>query len=282
MTALVMAAGLGLGVGLVLLGYAVLVAPRRPPAPPRPPRRPARVTRSLAVRIGIGAGLGLLGLLVTGWPVALLVGPAAALGLPLLLAPPANSAAIPRLEALQEWTRGLAGVLTVGIGLEQAIIATARSAPAAIRPQVGGLAGRLAARTPTDVALRRFADDLADPTGDLIVTSLLLGAARRGQGMASVLENLAASVADEVRIRRGVEADQSQVRTAARMITVVTLLMMGGLFAAGTYTEPYGTPLGQAVLVVLIAAYAAALAWMRRIADGAPPARLIDPDGAPA
>ena len=259
MTALVMACGFGLGLGLVLLGYAVLVAPHRTPAPPTTRGRGARGSRTLWVRAGIGLALGLVGLLVTGWPVALLVGPLAALGLPLLLAPPTSATAIPRLEALQEWTRSLAGVLTVGTGLEQAIIVTARSAPAAIRPQVTALAGRLAARTPTDVALHRFADDLADPTGDLIVTSLLLGAARRGQGMAAVLENLATSVADEVRIRRAVEADQSKVRTAAKMITAVTLLMMGGLFIAGSYTKPYGTPLGQVVLVVLITAYAASL-----------------------
>jgi tight adherence protein B len=166
--------------------------------------------------------------------------------------------------------------------MEQAIITTARSAPAAIRPHVSGLAGRLSARTPTDAALRRFADDLADPAGDLVVTSLLLGAARRGQGMASVLENLAASLADETRIRRAVEADQAKVRAAARMITVFTLLMMGGLFAAGSYTAPYGTPVGQVALAILLTAYAAALAWLRRIADGKPVARLIDPQGGPA
>lgn len=283
MTALVMAAGFGIGLGLVLLGYAVLVAPHNPaPTSATRPRRSGRLSRTLVLRLGIGLGLGLLGLLVTGWPVALLVGPLAAVGLPALLAPPPHAAQIPRLEALQEWTRGLAGVLTVGIGLEQAIMATSRSAPAAIRPQVSSLAGRLAARTPTDVALRRFADELADPTGDLIVTALLLGASRRGQGMAGVLENLAASVADEVRIRRAVEADQAKVRTAAKLITAVTLLMMGGLFVAGTYTRPYGSPLGQVVLVILIAAYAGALAWMRRIANGTPPARLIDPTGVPA
>jgi Flp pilus assembly protein TadB len=284
MTALVMAAGFGIGVGLVLLGYAVLVAPRSPASPVAgsPRRTTRRISPTHAHRLGVGITVGLLGLLVTGWPVALLVGPLAALGLPALLAPPPHAAQIPRLEALQEWTRGLAGVLTVGIGLEQAIIATARSAPAAIRPQVSALAGRLAARTPTDVALRAFADELADPTGDLIVTALLLGASRRGQGMAGVLENLAASVADEVRIRRAVEADQSKVRTAAKLITAVTMLMMGGLFIAGTYTRPYGSPLGQVVLILLIAGYAGALAWMRRIANGTPPVRLIDPTGAPA
>jgi Flp pilus assembly protein TadB len=281
-TALVLAAGLGVGVGLVLLGYAVLIAPRRPPAPPRPGHRRPGPARATVLRLAAGLAAGLLGLLVTGWPVALLAGPAAALWLPVLLAPPASAATIGRLEALQEWTRGLASVLTVGTGLEQAITATARSAPAAVRPQVAALAGRLAARTPTDVALRRFADDLADPAADLIVASLLLGAARRGQGMAAVLDNLAASLADEARIRRGVEAEQAKVRTAARMITAVTLLMMGGLFAAGSYTAPYGSPLGQVVLAVLLTLYAAALAWLRRIADGKAPQRLMDPAGAPA
>lgn len=282
MTALVMACGLGLGVGLVLLGYATILAPRQPAAPVIRPRRESRWSRTTRVRAGLGLLAGLIGLLVTGWPVALLIGPAAALGLPALLGAPANATVIPRLEALHEWTRGLAGVLTVGIGLEQAITATARSTPEPIRPQVAALSGRLVARTPTDVALRRFAADLADPTADLIVTALLLGAARRGAGMAAVLENLAASVSDEVRIRRAVEADQAKVRTASRLVTAITLVMMTALFVSGTYTRPYATPLGQLALVALITAYAGALAWMRRIANGKPPARLIDPTGGPA
>ncbi len=66
------------------------------------------------------------------------------------------------------------------------------------------------------------------------------------------------------------------------MITGFTLLMMGGLFAAGSYTAPYGTPLGQVALTVLLTAYAAALVWLRRIADGKPPTRLIDSGGVPA
>ena len=56
-------------------------------------------------------------------------------GLPLLLAP-TGRASVDRLDAMAEWTRSLAGVLTVGVGLEQALIALARSAPAAIRPEV--------------------------------------------------------------------------------------------------------------------------------------------------
>ena len=43
------------------------------------------------------------------------------------LAPERSAAArIKRLEAMEEWTRSLSGVLTVGVGLEQALVATLR------------------------------------------------------------------------------------------------------------------------------------------------------------
>ena len=45
----------------------------------------------------------------------------------------ATATQIARLEAMEEWTRSLSGVLTVGIGLEQALVATLRSTPAISR-----------------------------------------------------------------------------------------------------------------------------------------------------
>ena len=96
---------------------------------------------------------------------------------------------------MEEWTRSLSGVLTVGIGLEQALVATLRSTPAPINAEVSRLVARLRARWDTETALRAFADELDDATGDLIAANLILGARRRGAGLASVLEGLAESVA---------------------------------------------------------------------------------------
>jgi hypothetical protein len=53
-----------------------------------------------------------------------LVVPAAVAGLPVLLSPSPAASKIDRLEAMEEWTRSLSGVLTVGIGLEEALVAT--------------------------------------------------------------------------------------------------------------------------------------------------------------
>src|SRR5699024_3092414 len=182
---------------------------------------------------------------------------------------------IDRLEAMEEWTRSLSGVLTVGIGLEQALVATQRSTPAAIRPEVGRLVARLRSRWDTEDAVRTFADELDDATGDLVAANLILAARRRGAGLAQVLESLAESVSADVRARRQIEADRAKPRATARWVTIISVGVLVVLAISGTYIEPYRSPLGQVILVTLLAAYVATLMWMKRMAIGKPLARFL-------
>ncbi|MDP9241272.1 MAG: type II secretion system F family protein [Actinomycetota bacterium] len=237
--------------------------------------RPGRFSPRTRMLLLVGGVAGLLVWLLSGWLVAVLILPVAFAGLPVLLGKPRGVTSIARLEAMEEWTRGLAGVLTVGVGLEQAIIATLRSTPEAIRPEVATLVARLRARWMTGAALRAFADDLDDATGDLIAASLLLGAERRGAGLASVLEGLAQTVAEDVRIRRAIEADRAKPRTTARWITYITIGALVLFALNGTYIKPYGTVLGQLILLLLLGFYVTALAWMRSLAQGAKLPRFI-------
>ncbi|MBD5830603.1 hypothetical protein DXX98_07180 [Janibacter melonis] len=234
----------------------------------RLPRR----TQQLA---GASVALGLVVALLSGWVIAIVVLPALVLGLPWLLGSGDAGQRIARLEAMEEWTRSLAGVLTVGVGLEQAIIATLRSAPKAIQPEVRLLAARLRARWPTGAALRAFADDLDDSTGDLLAANLLLGAQRRGAGLASVLESVASSVAEDVRARRMIEADRAKPRATARWVTIITMVVLGILFFTNEYVEPYKSGPGQIALAVLLALYVGALVWMKRMARGKDLPRFI-------
>jgi len=255
-----------------LIGVAVGLRPSPAPSP-RPTRR-VRVRRwqvSRRTQVLLLAGLlagGVIALL-TGWLAAVVVVPAAAAGLPVLLAAPPRTQ-LDRLEAMEEWTRSLAGVLTVGVGLEEALVATLRSTPEPIRPEVGQLVARLRARWSTEAALRGFADQLDDATGDLIAAQLILAARRRGPGLASVLNSLAESVAAEVRTRRQVEADRAKPRTTARWVTLITVAALAVLGLTGRYIAPYGTPVGQLLLVALLALYVAVLVWMRRMVAGTP------------
>ncbi len=48
-----------------------------------------------------------------------------------------------------------------------------------------------------------------------------------------------------------------------------------------TYVEPYTSPLGQAVLAVLLSAYVATLLWMRQMTSGKPAPRFLTATAAP-
>ena len=167
---------------------------------------------------------------------ALIAVPVAFVGLPALLSSSSATARIKRLEAMEEWTRSLAGVLTVGVGLEQALVATLRSTPAAIAPEVTRLVARLRARWVTEDALRA-----------------------------------------DVRARRQVEADRAKPRATARWVTLISVGVLVILALSGSYVEPYQSPLGQVVLVALLAAYVATLVWMKRMAIGQAMPRFLSP-----
>lgn len=236
----------------------------------RPPRkrRLKPLPRQTQGLLAAGAIAGLIAVMVTGWAMALVLVPIAFVGLPALLSSGPAQSRIERLEAMEEWTRSLSGVLTVGVGLEQALVATMRSTPAAIAPEVTRLVARLRARWATEQALRAFADELDDSTGDLVAANLILGARRRGAGLASVLDGLAESVAADVRARRQVEADRAKPRATARWVTIISASVLVVLAVSGTYVEPYRSPLGQVILVGLLAAYVSTLVWMKRMAIG--------------
>lgn len=240
---------------------------------------PGAARRRLLLVLALAGGM--LGWLVTGLALMVLAVPVAILGLPRLLGAPAGSARIDRLQALEEWTRNLAGVLAVGVGLEQAITASLRSAPEAIRPQVATLVARLSARWQTDAALRAFADELDDATGDLVAASLILSAQRRGAGLVAVLEGLAASVAEDVRTRRAIEADRAKPRSTARAVTFITLGVLVLLALNRTYVEPYTSAFGQVLLTVLLCAYVGALLWMRQMTSGQPVPRFLAASSGP-
>jgi len=231
--------------------------------------------RSPLVRGTALAATGILVAVATGWVVAIVAVPMLGLGLPYLIGSSANATDINKLEAMEEWTRSLAGILTAGAGLEQALVSSLRSTPATLRGDVANLVARLRARWTTADAIRAFADDINDPTGDIIAANLLLGAKRRGDGLATILEGLAESVALDIRARRQVEADAAKPRSTARWVTIITTVVLVGLFFTGSYVAPYKSGLGQLILLGLLAAYGATLVWMRRMAAGTSAPRFL-------
>lgn len=264
-------AGALLVAGVIGVVWGLVPAPVRDAAPRRASgmrATVARVQRRTLILVAVATLVGIVVASLTGWLIAIVVIPLGVVGLPVLLTAPPSATSIRKLEALEEWTRGLSSLLTVGVGLEEALRNSLRSTPEPIREDVALLVARLRARMSTEAALRAFADDIDDATVDYVASYLILGSRRRGQGLATVLADLAARVAKDVRGRRDVEADRAKTRTTARWVTIITLIVMGLLLLTGDYVAPYATPLGQLVLSVLLVAYVGLLVWMRNMAKG--------------
>ena len=150
------------GGGLIAAGIVLFIREltRRAPPPGTPPSRvPRSLSRATVVRLLIALTAFLIVLLVTGWPVAALAAALAVIFLPKLASGREARRRTATLEALEQWARRLADMLTASRALEDALEASARSAPPAIAGQVGALARRLSARTGTETALRAFAAD---------------------------------------------------------------------------------------------------------------------------
>lgn len=274
--------------GLLIVGgiLALIIGLRRRPERPghRSRRRKepeslaavwARISRRPPGEAGRRRDLMLLAALIigfviaalSGWLVMIVAAPAVVWVLPLILTPPKDRDVI-LLEALDRWVRNLSASLPTGKSIPDAIRISGRTAPQVIAEPLGGLITRLNNRWGSREALMRFADDLDSPDADGVVAALILAADRGANGAAVTLSELADSIQSQLKGRREVETERTKPYTVVRQVTVITALTLGAAFVfARTFFEPYGTPVGQLILALLIALYLASLLLMRRRAQ---------------
>ena len=208
---------------------------------PRCAARPARPGGSRAGKLdrqlrGLGGPRGalallaaLLVLLLTRWVVG-------AIGVALLIlawrtlgGAAAERRSMARLEALATWTESLRDTIAGAVGLEQAIPASLRAAGPSLRDPLARLVDRLHTRVPMPDALRRFADELDDPSADLIIAALIINARLRGPGLRDLLGALSASVREELDMRRKVNAERRSTRRSAQIVVGVSVGLALGL-----------------------------------------------------
>ena len=262
MSALAALCGAGVGVGLLLV-----VAGWRGVDLPHPSHHLARHRVERAnLRLGLAAGAAVVVGAATGWPVGAVLAGLAGWGAPGLLGGARRQqAAVGRIEAVAGWAEMLRDTMAGSAGLEQAIIATAPLAPLPIRAEVATLAVRLEGERLAP-ALRAFADEVADPTCDLVVAALVLAAEHQAQRLGELLGSLAAAARDQATMRLRVEAGRARTSTSVKVIVGATGTLMAGLalFNRG-YLAPYDTATGQLMLVLVGGVFAAAFTWLARM-----------------
>ena len=269
------AAGAVAGGGVLLL--VVALTGSGPAAPERVPWSRQRALRDWRGRFPIALGLAVLTLLITRWPVAALAAGGLGLLWPSLVGGArAERKAAARLEGLAIWTESLRDTIAGAVGLEQAIIATSQAAPASIGAELTELADRIRVRVPLVQALHRLADELDDPVADLVVAALLLNSRLRGPGLRQVLSSLADSTRAELEMRGRVTAGRASTRRSVQIVVTVTVLFVLVLVLFNPeYVAPYGTPVGQVVLLVVLGLFAAGFLWLRRLAGYDLPGRFL-------
>jgi tight adherence protein B len=280
----------GLGVTVLLVGG------RRPPAPDAPDAidpggwsgrvaallervRREGATGPLPRRAAVAAAVFVTVGLLTRWPVAAFLAAAGTWALPAWWRPDAAArSGSERLEAVAVWTELLRDTLSAAAGLEQAILSTAATAPDPLAEPVATLAARLRDGASLPVALRAFADEVDDPTMDLVVAALVLAATGQARDLTGLLSTLAQAARDQVVLRLRVSVGRARVRTSVRIIMATTLGMIAGLVLLNRgYLAVYDGAEGQLVLLLVGGLFTLAFVWLARIAAIPVPPRILAP-----
>ncbi|HEV2345729.1 MAG TPA: type II secretion system F family protein [Actinocrinis sp.] len=274
-TALAIGAGVVIGLGLGLAVAGLVGWPTKPKDPQSVSR--AQALRKNGQRLVIALGAGLLVGLASQWPVL-------GIGAVVLVffwnklfgGAAAEKLAMRRIEALAMWTESLRDTIAGAVGLEQAIPASARGADPVLREHLAGLLDRLRGRMPLGEALQLLADDLDDPSADLVIAAMILNSKLRGPGLREVLTALGKSAREEVDMRQRVIAQRAGTRRSVQIIIASVLVFVLGmaLFNRG-FVAPYGSALGEAVLTGVLALFGVGFWWLRRLAKVDSPGRFL-------
>jgi tight adherence protein B len=247
---------------------------------PAPPARVAAPTdwNRLVRPVFAAVACGVLALMVTGWLVAALAGAYGGFAAVRALGDRRTSVKVEqeRITALASWCEQLRDLLTAEHGIVGTIAATARTCPEPIRPEVERLATRLSRQSPSS-AIRQFAAELDDPSGDLVASVLLLAMSRSSR-TSELLSELAGTIRDRAAMRLRVEADRSGQRSEARFIVGFSAVVITGVLIFGRESEfldAYDDASGQLVLAFVIACFAFGGWWMSRLTRFERPARFL-------
>ncbi|MBG0814872.1 hypothetical protein HS045_11810 [Planomonospora sp. ID82291] len=231
-------------------------------------RTPARLAAAALAAGAVGA--------LTHWPAGTVLAGLAGWFLPGVLGPDHEHArAMERIEAIAGWAEMLRDVLVAPTRLQQVVTATAPIAPAAIRPRIVWLAARVGRGEPLPAALRQLADELADPTGDLVCAALILASGRRTDRLGVLLGAVAEAARAHASVRLRVTSARARARSSARAIVAATAVAAGGLVLFNReFLAPYDTPAGQLVLLAAGLVSAGSFLLLHRLGRVPGPPRL--------
>lgn len=178
-------------------------------------------------------------------------------------------------DAIATWTEQLRDTLAGAHGLEQAIVATANHAPAAISVAVRRLSAQIQYGKLSD-GLRRFADEVDHPIGDFVSAALITATKYQARDIAQLLGHLAQCAREEGRMRTRIWVGRARTRSSVRIISFVVVGFIALLVIFNRdYLSVYSTLEGQVMLSCIFIVFGIALIMLDQFSRIATPQRFI-------
>lgn len=244
--------GAALGGAIAFGGIVLAVAGWRGLLPRLAGLGPGRRPRVVVPRLALGTLAFVVGLVATRWPVAAGYLAFGGASLPILLQSKyRRRAAVEKVEAIATWTEGLRDMMAAGTGLRETLRGSARIAPGPIRNEVRRLSFRLQHES-IDVALSKLARDLAHPTADVVVASLLLATRWQAAGISEVLSSVARAARDAAAMKQRIEGSRERTYTQCRIVagTSITFILLLVVFRRD-FLVPYDSFGGQVAQAII-------------------------------
>jgi tight adherence protein B len=249
--------------GLLALGVAIAVV-----GLPSRAQLARGIHRYRSSDLAVATVIGGAGLLLTQWWAGAVLAFVGGLFIPYILRRRREvEKAIRKTEAVAGWIENVRDTLVTG-DMKDAIIASSSVAPEAIRGELQLLQARLLRKEPLGDALRQFARDLDDATGDLAVAALALAYERQGQNLRAVLALMAQSAREEAQMQRRVQAGRARLQTVATIVTVFSLVVLVLLVQLNPQAvAEYNKASGQIALLVIGMVFAGGLLLLVRMGE---------------
>lgn len=179
------------------------------------------------------------------------------------------------VEAIALWLEAVRDSLRSDASLQQVLFKVAMNPPDQLVDELGRFERRGRQGVPLADALWLLGEDIAHPTADVAISSMVQSLELSGARVRGQLDELAATARHELAMRERVDRIRARFDFATKAMMLLATLIIGYLWLVGRVAEYYRSPAGQVTLALPVATWVLSLWWMKRLARYELPQRTL-------
>jgi len=180
-----------------------------------------------------------------------------------------------RVEAIALWLEGLRDALSSDASLQTVLLKLAESPPSGIADEMTMFERRCRHGVPLADALWQLGRDVAHPTADIAVATMMQSLELAGAKLRSQLHELAVTARHELAMRERVDRIRARFEGATKAMVAIGAVIVVYLRFVGTTLNYYRSASGQAVLAVPFGLWAITFWWLRMLSRYDLPGRTL-------